>query len=427
MTGNCPCCHEPLDATRAPVAKIVGAKVVSFCSQECAATGVREAAPKSGPDDDTPVEKAETSEAVTSEPVVEKEEPQLAHADESEKEEDEADSLAPIAVASGAGSVSPRRKRSVIVFLAAAILLGGMAIAIIEAVSPSSSSPAQASQYAPSAAASASVAATDTKPERATPTEPTDADLRRQAIEALREQMSSQSPRVRRIAALALSRIGDASALESLAVMQGHERSELRRIEIAYGLARAGVARGREVLVASLKSKRRDARLDAASALARLGDDSGRKYLHSMLKVRSHRLGAAAVLAELEDERGLDMLRKVAADRRASQAAKLRATVALGRAKQDEARDELRRIVEDGRYQVGAAAALATLGDESVVPILAKQLEHSSVRVEAALALVALQAKVDLDPLRVALSAGDDVGTVSAAEALLILLAEVGE
>ncbi|MBT8496371.1 MAG: hypothetical protein KJO07_25215, partial [Deltaproteobacteria bacterium] len=311
----------------------------------------------------------------------------------------------------------PRKRRGLVVAGAAAIFCGGMAIAIIEAVSPSA--PREASAAAERAPAPA--AATVETPAEVVVEKPSLAQLRARAYEVLAAHLQSPSRRVRRIAALALARVDDQRATDVLQALLGSETSELRKIEIALALAESGDDQARQVLRDGLRSKRRDARLDAATALARLGDDTGRRYLRAMLSIRTHKLGAAAVLAELDDERGLDVLRK-ALGKRSSPAARMRAAVALGRAGQADAHEVLGEILADGRYQVGAAEALARLGDRRSVPTLVRQLGHSSVRVEAALALRELGVEVELEPLAAALRSGDEVAAVSAAEAVLILV-----
>ena len=139
-----------------------------------------------------------------------------------------------------------------------------------------------------------------------------------------------------------------------------------------------------------------------------------------MLRIRTHRLGAAGVLALLDDEAGLEALRSTVADSGSSPEARMRAAVYLGRAGHGEVSEQLRAILEDGD-RVGAANALAMLGDQRAVPALVEHLAIAAMRVEAAISLRRLNAEIDLQPLAVALVESDEIGRVSAAEAILVL------
>jgi len=241
------------------------------------------------------------------------------------------------------------------------------------------------------------------------------------AVAELRALMASSSARVRRLAAQALARTGDGSALAFLRRLLREEPSQLGRIQVAYALARAGDAEARQRLRGELDSERRDVRLDAARSLVQLGDDSGRKPLRAMLSVDQHRVGAAGLLARLGDDEGLKVLRAEASDRSATLEARMRAQVALGRAGDTSVAPALHKILSDRRYNVGAADALAALGDAAAGPALAIQLGLNAMRVQAALWLRRLKIDVDPAPLELALRAADEASRVSAAEALLIL------
>src|SRR5690606_6675542 len=123
-----------------------------------------------------------------------------------------------------------------------------------------------------------------------------------------------------------------------------------------------------------LSSDRRDVRLDAARALAALGDDSGREALRRLLPNPRQRVGAAGLLARIGDDEGTALLRKAAQERGSSLEVRMRAAVALGLAGDESVRETLRGILADGSYRVGAAEALAALGDEAAVPALEEQL-----------------------------------------------------
>lgn len=301
--------------------------------------------------------------------------------------------------------------------IAGAVCVGGMAIAIVDAVSPSSPTDATAATDAPVAPAPAPEPA----PPPAADARVDPAVLRDAAVGALRELMRSPSPRLARDAALALARVRDPDALAALGRRLDEEPSPAARLRVAYVLARSGDARGVAALEAALRDPSRDVRLDAARSLARLGNDAGRTALRAMLRVRTHRLGAAAALALLGDDAGLAVLREALAG--SARVARTRAAVALGAAGYDEARDALADILTAGD-RVGAAHALAALGDTRAVDALVEQLGASALRVDAAIALRRLDAQVDLAPLARALVDGDDVGRITAAEAILILTAD---
>jgi HEAT repeat protein len=417
MAANvCPTCNSPINAARASVARVRGARVVTYCSAACA-----DAPDKAGP-------------SPAPEPVASMDErgPETVVAD-AEPEPERA-------------YVRPRprgnRKRKIIA-LSAAIMAGGMAIAIINAVSPSTPSDVSAAEGPRSAALRGAMDAgkdrvgRDPLAARASGAgaEPADESLIGEtpaldvtpealfglARDTLRQLMDSPSPRIQRIAAVALSRIGDEKAMDVLRVLVEEERVELRKVEIAYALVRAGDARALKILRRRLKHTLRDVRVDAARSLVQLGDDTGSDVLRQVLSLSSHRIGAAGLLARLGDKRGVAALRKELASGASSEESKMRAAVALGRAGEASVRERLIAMLEDRRYHVGAADALAALGDQRAVPALVKQLALPSLRVRAAVALRRLGAPVDLEILGAALQNGSDPARVSAAEAILVL------
>jgi HEAT repeat protein len=240
------------------------------------------------------------------------------------------------------------------------------------------------------------------------------------------ELLESPSRRIQRIAAIALTRERNPAAVKHLQGLLERESSDLGRIEIAQALARAGEARGFEVLREALGNAQRDVRLDAARALVELGDPSGAKQLTAMLSISGYRVGAAGLLARLGDQKAMEVLREELRLADATEESRMRAAVALGRAGDASVRQTLLTILDDGRYNVGAADALAALGERQAEAALVRQLNLASLRVGAAEALRRLGSKLDLGPLAVALESGDDVGRVSAAEAILILASSEG-
>jgi HEAT repeat protein len=442
-TQHCPSCGKPLDPMHAPVARIRGGKVVSFCSAGCAAVGTNEE-PLRSPRAVMPAlarpEPRLTPAPPTwsAEPVPPR--PELAEPRRAPRLSKSHDHLE---LEEAVPSVRPSRARGVILALSVLVLAGGVWLLATEMLPPGgaaveSTTPAAdpATSQEPERATAGAAArrppidgaspravsalpATEPPPTAAA-SAPSEAN-RESAITELRALMASTSPRVRRLAAQAMARAGDEAALVLLRRLQREEPSQLGRIQIAYALARAGDAQARQDLRIQLGSERRDVRVDAARCLLQLGDESGRKTLRAMLSVDAHRIGAAGLLARMGDDEGLKVLREEAVDKRATPEAKMRAQVALGRAGDESVRPALRKILEDKRYNVGAADALAALGDEAAAPALTVQLGLSAMRVPAALWLRRMKRAVDVAPLIVAMSAADEQSRVSAAEALLIL------
>jgi HEAT repeat protein len=442
VSQTCPTCGKPLDATRAPVARVRGTRVVTYCSVAGADGGGTGLAAGSEPRARAVPPQAEPA-APPAPPVP----PPIVEERVAEKERERSPSFAPpVAVAQlklpaearqtaewakpvvplRAETTPSRRGRGRAAFLVILTILfgAGVAFLLIEVLPLGGSE--QRGAAAPRAvepAGSAVEAAPATAPEapaaRSAP--PVDRDaLYRAAVTELGVLSKSSSPRVKRLAAQALARTGDAAALTELRGLLGEEQSQLGRIQIAYALARAGDKVALQELRAQLNVERRDVRLDAARSLVQLGDDSGRKTLLAMLPLANYRLGAAGLLARLKDPDGIKALR-AEMTKKSSAENVMRAVVALGRAGQSDVQDQLRTIVHDRRYNVGAADALAALGDAAAVEPLTRQLALSAMRVQAALWLRRLDQKVDLAPLALALETGDDASRVSAAEALIVL------
>lgn len=435
----CHTCQAPLDPARAPVARIRGAKIVSFCSAACA-DGVAQTAP-AGADDPAPPAPSVASSAPDS-PASSGPERVETATDLADRREPDESPASDDGSRDYAASARPRgSRRNKIIAISAAIMMGGMAITIINAVSPSAPSSVRAAQPVPASAPAATVPgsseaaplalAEDQSPPGLAQDAPPNADasaepltpeaLRERAIATLRQFLTSPSDRIQRIAAMALARIRDPAALDQLARLLEAETAELGKVEIAYALARAGNASAQRMLRRRLQHKRRDVRVDAARALASLGDDTGVPVIEGMMSLRTHRIGAAGLLARMKIQRGVKALEKELADETASEENRIRAAVALGSAGHDSVRERLRALLGDGRYHVGAADALATLGDAAALPALERQLQLPSLRVRAALGLRRMDATVDLSPLEAALDHGSDPARVSAAEAILIL------
>lgn len=417
--ATCPTCGKALDVLRAPVARVKGGKVVTFCSAACAA-----GSPVPVPVPGEPPRRAKSFTGGGSartepapEPVVVRKPPAVIVDDEAAEESQHVPDL-------------KRSRNRRILWLTAATVAGGMAIVVIQAVSPSS--PAKVSAEGDG---SNTLAATRDAPAEAPPDAPAPLDVRNpEAVHAfataelgalVASAPTGRVPRIAREAARALSRTGDQAALDLLARALADEASEIARVEVAYALARGGDERGRKALVAVLKSSRRDVRADAARALVQLGDKRGAPVLENLLGVSQFRLGAAEALAPLGIPRALETLDGVREDPKSSREDQLRALVALGRAGKAEVAADLRAVLGDRQFNVGAAEALARLGDKAAAPVLGEQLSVPSLQVGAALGLRRLDPDLDPAPylpgLVAAMNSGKDTAKVSAAEAILVL------
>jgi len=222
---------------------------------------------------------------------------------------------------------------------------------------------------------------------------------------------AKDSPRVSRMAAAVLARTGDAAALARLAVaLEKDNLDTSAKLVVAYELARGGDKRGTDALATALGSQRRDDRLSAAGQLAQLGDQRAVAALANFLDVAQHRLGVAEQLARFADPRAIKVLDQIRADDKANADEKARATIALGLAGRAEVAPELRRLLDDPRFNVFAADALVALHDDAARPVLIKLLDVPTLRVDAARALRRLAP--DLDPTPYMKPLLDALGTV---------------
>ncbi len=306
-----------------------------------------------------------------------------------------------------------------------------MAIAVVQAVSPSSPSGVAA---APSDRDLATAARDGVGPSGAVVPDRAPAPLvtpRERALSILRELLASPSPRVARAAAIALARTCDDGARQHLTGAGKTESSELAGLEIAYVLARCGDPAGRDALIVALKSARRDVKADAARHLIVLGDDAGLGFLQALLGVSQHRLGAAEALARRRDPKALAALTAIHGSPSTEPDDRLRAAIALGLGGDTGVAAELRAALADPRFRPAAAAALAELGDAAARDALVAGLGVPSLRVDAARALRRLAPDLDAAPLVAplvdALATERDNSQVSAAEALLVLTGPVAD
>jgi HEAT repeat protein len=174
-----------------------------------------------------------------------------------------------------------------------------------------------------------------------------------------------------------------------------------------------------------LRSPRRDVKADAARHLIALGDDAGLDFLHTLLGVTQHRLGAAEALARRKDPKAMAALAAIHDAPGTEADDRLRAAIALGAGGTVAVAPELRTALADPRFRPAAAAALAELGDSAARDALVAGLGVPSLRVDAARALRRLSPDLDAAPLVTplidALATERDNSQVSAAEAILVL------
>ena len=495
---TCPTCQRPVDPLRAPVVGVRDGKVVSFCSRECAAgasapvVAATEAAaaaaadapkakkrartqpPRSPPK--TPAGGVPTRETpadgvpkrmtpadgvpqrltpaagvpsggvpsgsvprLDSGPIIEiireatsravREEPPI-QVSETGRIDDYVDVDGP-----------PPGKRMWLVVVLGVLVIG--AVAAYALVYRHGDSNAAVVPRSPPAAdeAPGSAAPTTPAPPVAPHVDPAAALSRARGV--LGALLASTSPRIQRIAALALARTGDPAALARLTADLATEPSDIAKLDIDYGLARAqgtdpavatAAKRGADALVAALSgANRRDVRDEAAARLVRLGDARGISTLAASLDVGEFRLAAAEKLAPLAEPRALKVLGEIRADATASADDRARAAIALAVAGAApgaapvpaDVIASLHALLPDPRFAPMAASALAGLHDDAARPVLVKDLAIPSLRVDAARALRRLDPSLDpsqlLPSLLSALASGKDTDEVSAAEAILLL------
>lgn len=455
--NSCPVCGKPVDPIRAPAVGVRDGKVISYCSKEHAAeaetkpTIVPSIPKRAGTDpafripegDQKKNKKARTPASgvaqatplMDSGPVIE-----IVHEPVSGVVTSAADarsgSARPSASSMTSGAiqiadtgrlddyVSPEDSSGSKKWIIAAVVLalGGGAVAAYELGVFGGT--AEKNTAATSEAPRPVAVAPDAVAAPAAPVVTREAAINN-ATSVLTTLLASDSSRIQRLAASALSRTGDAAAVATLDALLAKETSDIAKLDILYALARAGDKRGTAELAPFLSSPRRDVKQEAARRFAWLGDKRGVDTLANYLEVSQDRLGAAEILAFLAEPRAIKVLETIRADAKATPDDKARAAIALGFANKVDIAPALHELLKDSRFNAFAAAALANLHDEAARPILVKQLDVSSLRVSAARSLRRLDENLDpvplLPALLAALASAKDTEQVATAEEVLLL------
>jgi len=410
----CPQCGTAIDPLRTRFVRLArgGARVVAYCSAACE-SGVGAAVPALAPAPAAPPTLIEVPDAPLR--ITREDTPSLGFEVAAQRSAEPEPALLPViadklAAPTAAGPRSRLWRRAVVLATGAGLV--SMALAIW-----SSMRPTRTTEAAADTAATAPVAL----PASVTPPAAPSPVARARAL--LREALSERAVAIRLQAASLLAPEGDVAARDVLAAL-AQTGLPFDQLQAAEALAASGDARGVPILQTALKSDRRDLRLEAARALARVGEPSGAQLLADTLGDRERGMGAAEALAALGDRRGVAMLETTLGHPQPEK--RMRAALALGRTGHHRAEPVLRQILADGRYQNGAAIALAGLGATDAEPKLIDALRYSALRVEAAHALRKLGRPLDaavLSALEVDLDTGDDIARLSAAEAILVLAA----
>lgn len=403
MNTSCPTCTKPVDPLRARHVKVRDGKVVAYCSAVCEQAA--ETKPTAIPREAVKLD----SQAHVKVGV------DLAQMQELDRAQKRAPTPLPIA---------PRPKAPLI--LVAVLVLGGAAALLAYKLVFSNREASGSAQHTGSAEAVVPAPPPVVAPDAPPP--PGAADSVVQARAVLATNLDSQSPRVQRVAAAALSRTGDPKAIALLAGALTKETSDIIKLDIAYALARAGDKRGRTALVAGLGSGRRDIKAAAGRSLALLGDERAAQGLAPYLGVTQLRLGAAEALAYLADANAVAVLGQLRDDPKTSPDDRARATIALGFAGRTDVIPDLHKLLDDPRFNAFAAHALAKLRDPAAKPLLVEQLAIPSLRVDAARSLRVLEPAFDSTPhlgaLLAALGSLKDTEQVQVAEAILLVAGE---
>lgn len=397
VTRSCPNCGNAIDPLLAPAIRVHAGKVVTYCSPSCA-----DGAPKASP------------AAASAPPPA----PVFAPPPAPAPSTSAGTGPTPVLHAPVVTSATAAKRRWPRIVAAVGLVALGVALAVALGAGPRGNT----SNAQPNKPAGNGPAPTGSPSPAVMPAAPlTSAAALDQATAALKAGLTDPSGRVRALSAGALLRLGDPAAQKVLEEALASDPSEIRRLECAFWLARAGVPAGFDHLVESLSATRRDLRLEAARSLTRLGDPRGQRQLEGALTLNNYKLAAAESLATLGEKKAFDLLKEQLGS--SSDEIKLRAAIALGKAGDATGLELLRAQAGETRVELGAALALARLNDPLARPALERALGLTALRVDAAIALRGLGVVPELAPLTSSLASADELGRISSAEALVVLLA----
>lgn len=362
--NRCPCCGRPHDALAGGVARVVGARVVTYCGVAC-----RERARHGG----VPLRLTRGALTLVSASVA----------------------WPAARVARTLGRLRFSMDLAVLAVSVALLALGAGALFVwardpgrlpvferFAAVSPPARWQAAGQGREPGAGNG-----TDTvrRTSDAADLDPIEAGGR--ALDVLEESVETERPS-----------LWDLDALEVLAA-RGHERATGRLVSLAraelgparrraaVALARVGRPEGLDVLREDLASRVQSVSSLAALELGRLGDQTALPVLRRMMTFTETRMSAAEAAVFLRHEPARVLLRQtVKGSTRPGD--RVRAAVALAAAGDAFGRELLERLYEDGQFRFLAAVGLGHLGDRRVEPVLRAALGNTALRLEVAQQLV---------------------------------------
>jgi HEAT repeat protein len=234
------------------------------------------------------------------------------------------------------------------------------------------------------------------------------------AVKPLIAALKDKDENVRKQAAYALGKIGDAQAVEPLSAALEDNDARVRR-GAAEALRKIGDAQAVEPLIAALKDNDARVRKNAAEALGELGGAQAVEPLIAALKDKDAnvRWQVAYALGEIGGAQAVEPLIAALKDKVGS--VRWRAAEALGEESLIAALED-----NDARVRRGAAEALGNLGGaQAVEPLIAALKDKDeNVRWRAAEALGNLGGAQAVEPLIAALKDKDENVRWRAAEAL---------
>ena len=199
-----------------------------------------------------------------------------------------------------------------------------------------------------------------------------------QAVEALIAALKHSEWSVRWQAAVAWGKIGDAQAVEVLIAALNHSNSNVR-IETVVALGSIGNAQAVEALIRVLKDSNSLVRSQAARALGKIGDAQAVKALIAALNHSdwSARIEAAEALGQIGNAQAVEVL--IATLNHSDRSVRMRAVVALGQIGDTQAVEALMTALNDSDSDVRgvAAVALGKMGNTQAVEALIAALNHS--------------------------------------------------